>query len=75
MTQLFKYELKKFIYNKKNIVVVLATLIFLGMFIAYNDYQDQQYPNKMYTEMTNASVYSSKMVKNIETSMKYIPFY
>lgn len=72
MTQLFKYELKKFIYNKKNIVVVLATLLFLGMFIAYNDYQDQQYPNKMYTEMTNASVYSSKMVKNIETSMKYM---
>lgn len=71
MKELLLYEFKKFIYNKKNIVIFCIMLIFLGGFIVYNDYQDKKYPDVMYRQMSEANDYASKRVQSLSISDSY----
>lgn len=70
MKNLLKYEFQKFIYNKKNLVIIVSIIISLISFVGYNHYLDQQYSINMKNEMLEIANYSSKTAKGIEISMK-----
>lgn len=73
MINLFRYELQKFIYNKKNTVILISLILFLTGFIVYNNQLDKQYPIDMSEKLEDIADYSNKTAKGITMSMTNIP--
>lgn len=72
MKALYRYELHKFIFQKKNGVLIILLLLFLTGFIAMNYQKDQAYPEDMKNRMMDYAETARDSAKMASTAAIYL---